>query len=157
MAAAAPAPDADTSRPWWALAVAVAALAAAVWLAAGATDSSGGMAQLDQDPLMLAVAPGGTIEFDELPEEHQVLYQAAHDNEESFAQARCYCGCEAMLGHEDLFRCFVTESGEWERHGTGCGVCLAQAEDMRAGLADGVPVADIVAKMDARYGGITGS
>ena len=146
-------PSAELRRPWWALVVVAVALVAAVWLMVAASGGDG-VALLDEDPAMLAVAPGGTIAFDELPEDHQVLYQAARDHEEAFSQARCYCGCEAMLGHEDLFRCFVTAAGEWERHGTGCAVCLAQAQDMRDGLEAGLPVSDIVEQMDRRYGAI---
>jgi hypothetical protein len=141
------------SRPWWALIVAFVSLAVAGWLiiAAAATDDAVGH---DAAP-MVSVAPGGEVELASLPAEHQVLYEAAAADREAFAQVRCYCGCEAFLDHRHLLDCFERPQGGWERHATGCAVCLAEAEELAEQRADEVPLDEIVRRIDRKYGGIT--
>lgn len=137
-------------RPWWALAVAVVSLAAAVWIVA----TSGG-GDVAERPAMLDVSPGGVVALDALPVEQQELYRAAADDPEAFSAVACYCGCEAFLDHRHLLDCFVRPGGGWERHATGCGVCLAEARDVRDMRADGLPLDEIARRIDAGYGAIT--
>lgn len=140
----------EVSRPWWALAVAVLALLGAGYLA---VDSGSGEPATAQAP-MLEVAPGGELAFDDIPEEQRVHYLAAAEDVEAFTAVRCYCGCEDFLGHEDLLACFVRDDGGWERHATGCGICLAQA-DMVVDLREqGRSVDEIVEAVDDRYAAI---
>jgi hypothetical protein len=147
------------SRPWWALVVAVLAFATAGWLVtdghAGGTTVDHDQAAAHGDPLMLQVAPAGEVSFDSLPVEQQVLYQAAVDDREAFTAVRCYCGCEAFLEHRHLLDCFERPEGGWERHATGCAVCLAEAEEIVRYRGEGVPIDEIARRIDTKYGGIT--
>lgn len=146
-----PLPPVPRSR--WVLAVAILALAAgALWLlpmSPGAPSAATGSSP------MLAVAPGGTIDLAALSQDQQALYRAAAADLEAFQAVACYCGCEAFLEHRHLLDCFVRPSGGWERHATGCAVCLAQARDVIDMREDGVPLDEIVQTIDGRYGGIT--
>lgn len=144
----------QAARPWWALAVAIAALAGAGWLVAtdsGSTDTSASQ----ETPAMMAVAPGGTVELASLPAVHQELYLAAAADPDGFESVHCYCGCEAFLDHRHLLDCFVRPDGSWERHATGCAVCLAEARDVIDLRSDGTPIGEIVQHIDDRYGAIT--
>jgi len=144
-------------RPWWALVSslvgAIVAVALVASMAADATASGRGAADAD-GRAMEVVAPGGEVELDTLPSDHQDLYLAAAADEEAFSAVRCYCGCESFLGHEDLLACFVRGDGAWEAHATGCSVCLAEAEEVAQLRSEGVPIEEIVERIDQRYGGI---
>ena len=140
-------PEQEVSRPWWALVVAVLALLGAGYLA---LDMSSGDEAAAEAP-MLEVAPGGALDFEDIPEEQRAHYLAAADDEEAFSAVRCYCGCEDFLGHEELRACFVRDDGAWERHATGCGICLAQAEMVVELREQGRSVDEIVDAIDDRY------
>ena len=136
-------------RPWWALAVAVLALLGAGYLA---VDSGSGW-QAAEAP-MLDVAPDGELAFEDISDEQRGNYLAATDDTEAFTAVRCYCGCEDFLGHDDLLACFVRDDGAWERHATGCGICLAQA-DMVAELREqGRSLDETIEAVDDRYAAI---
>ena len=137
----------ELSRPWWALAVAVLALLGLGYLA---LDMSGGAEAVAEAP-MLEVAPGGALAFEDIPEEQRHHYLAAADDEAAFSAVRCYCGCEDFLGHEDLRACFVRDDGAWERHATGCGICLAQAEMVIDLREQGRSVDEVADAIDDRY------
>jgi hypothetical protein len=143
-------PSDRVGRPWWALVVAVVSLAAATWVVATAHGSD-----VPESTPMLDVAPGGVVTLDVLPHDHQGLYRAAAADPEAFSAVACYCGCEAFLDHRHLLDCFVRPDGGWERHATGCGVCLGEARDVRDMRADGVPLDEIVRRIDDGYGAIT--
>lgn len=148
----------QTSRPWWALVVALVSLVTAVWLIASAEKpGSVDLDAADETPAMLAVAPGGTVELASLPAEHQAMYRAAAADPEAFEAVACYCGCEEFLDHRHLLDCFERPAGGWERHATGCAVCLAEARDVVEMRADGTPIAEITRRIDDRYGVITAS
>jgi hypothetical protein len=138
-------------RPWWALAWSV--VGAALALGLGVSMVEDGPTADEPHPMAL-LAPAGVVELDALPADHQVLYQAAAADEEAFSAVRCYCGCESFLGHEDLLACFVRADGGWEAHATGCAVCLGEAEEVVELREEGVPIAEIVERIDRRYGGI---
>ncbi|HEX9766560.1 MAG TPA: PCYCGC motif-containing (lipo)protein [Nitriliruptorales bacterium] len=149
-------PPSQTSRPWSALAVSVLALAAAGWLlTTGPGTGSTGPDTTGDDLAMLAVAPGGTVELASLPAVQQELYRAAAADPEGFEAVACYCGCESFLDHRNLLDCFVRPDSAWERHATGCAVCLAEARDVIDLRADGTPISEIVRLIDDRYGAIT--
>lgn len=147
----APEPLPPRARPWWALVAAVVLTGTAGWLLAGIPVVPGDEAS----PQMLAVAPGGEIELSSLSEDHRHLYAAAAADPEAFEAVRCYCGCEAFLEHRHLLDCFQRPDGGWERHATGCAVCLGEAREVIELRADGVPLDDIVRRIDTRYGAIT--
>jgi hypothetical protein len=146
--------DPDTPRrPWWALVAAVVALATAVGLVVG--DRPAPSESMAVSAAAMEVAPGGEVELASLPADHRHLYEAAADDEDAFSAVRCYCGCEAFLGHATLLECFVRPQGGWERHATGCAVCLGEARDVVKDRQDGLPLDEIVDRIDRRYGGIT--
>ncbi len=102
---------------------------------------------------MFDVAPGGIIDPADVPESVAALYRAAHDHADIYAQVPCFCGCEAMLGHQHLLDCFARPEGGWEAHGLGCGVCLGEAQQVEDLLAAGVQSADeIRAAVVAEWG-----
>lgn len=102
---------------------------------------------------MLAVAPGGVIELADIPEPFLVHYEGASDHPDVFSVVPCFCGCEAMLEHRHLLDCFVRPDGEgWEAHATGCGVCLGEAEQVLALIADGIPPDEIVEQIVTEWG-----
>ncbi len=144
-------------RPWWALVCSLIGAGVAVGLVlsmagdAAATDPAA--ADTDAHAMEL-VAPGGVVALDALPGDHQELYLAAAADEAAFSAVRCYCGCESFLGHEDLLACFVRDDGTWEAHATGCAVCLGEAEEVVELREAGLPMEDIVDRIDERYGGI---
>ncbi|MFU8839964.1 MAG: PCYCGC motif-containing (lipo)protein [Nitriliruptoraceae bacterium] len=140
-------------RPWWALVISVAGMAVALWLVVGPMTS--GEAPGHEATPMLQVSPAGEVELASLPTEHQVLYEAAAADREAFTAVRCYCGCEDFLGHRHLLDCFERPEGGWERHATGCAVCLAEAEEVVEQRAAGTPLDEIVRRIDNRYGQIT--
>lgn len=138
--------------PWWVLAIALTAAAAAIWVVGGTRPAP--EEERAASP-MIEVAPGGEVALANLPADHQVLYQAAAADPEAFSEVRCYCGCESFLGHADLLECFVRADGGWEAHATGCAVCLGEAEEVAELREEGVPIDEIVRRIDDRYGDIT--
>lgn len=74
-----------------------------------------------------------------------------------FAAIDCYCGCVDFLGHRTLADCFVTSTGAPEPHAAGCAVCNGEATLARALLEDGVPITDVVRRVDAVYGTTVGT
>ena len=87
---------------------------------------------------MVAVAPGGLVDPADVPETVAVLYRAAHEHADIYAEVPCFCGCEAMLGHRHLLDCFARPEGGWEAHALGCGVCLGEAQQVEDLLAAGI-------------------
>ena len=84
-------------------------------------------------------------------------YRFAHDHPMPYKAVPCYCGCEATLDHQSLFRCFVTDTGAWEVHASGCVVCEQESSMVRAMLARGAPVPRIHDAIVARFGALTGA
>ncbi len=123
-------------------------------LVAGLSNASiGGVDLVPETGAMFDVAPGGLIDPADVPESVAVLYRAAHDHADFYAQVPCFCGCEAMLGHRHLLDCFARPDGGWEAHGLGCGVCLGEAQQVEDLLAAGVQSADeIRAAVVAEWG-----
>jgi hypothetical protein len=149
-------PPSPASRHRWALAVAVAALAAAGWLlTTGFGAVATGPDAAGEAPAMLAVAPGGTVDLASLPIVQRELYLAAAADNAGFEAVSCYCGCEAFLDHRHLLDCFVRPDGGWERHATGCAVCLAEARDVIDLRSHRTPISEIVRHINDRYGAIT--
>jgi hypothetical protein len=132
---------------------AILAFAVAGWLLVA--PSAERDASSHDQPEMLQVAPSGEVSLASLATEQQVLYEAAAADSDAFAAVRCYCGCESFLAHRSLRDCFERPQGGWERHATGCAVCLAEAAEVVEQRAAGVPLEAIVRRIDATYGAIT--
>ena len=142
------------SRARWLVAIAIiAVMTVAVTLAPPGSDGSDGPAPGEVSDPMLAVAPGGVVELASLPADHQASYRAAAADLEAFEAVTCYCGCESFLDHRHLLDCFVRPAGGWERHATGCVVCLAQARDVIDMRDDGMPLDQVIRTIDRTFGG----
>ncbi len=141
----------------WALVVLIVLAAVVALMRVPATPPSGDAAAAPAAP-MLQVAPGGQVELASLPHDHQALYEAAAADPEAFTQVACYCGCESFLDHRHLLDCFVRPSdGAWERHATGCAICLTEAAQVVEMRDAGMPIAEISRRIDADFGAITAS
>lgn len=89
--------------------------------------------------LMVEVAPGGVVAPEDVPETVSVFYLGAHQHPDVFGVVPCFCGCEEMLNHKNLLDCFARPDGSgWEAHALGCGVCLAEADQILKMLEQGV-------------------
>jgi hypothetical protein len=73
------------------------------------------------------------------------------------SEVPCYCGCEAFLGHRHLGDCFVTPTGGWESHASGCSVCTDEAAQVERLLAEGRSPPEIRAAVVATYEGSGGT
>ena len=66
----------------------------------------------------------------------------------------CYCGCGEMehlsVKHRNLRDCFIFDDGTFDDHASYCDVCLYIALDVDRW--QGLPVKEIRAKVDAKYG-----
>lgn len=144
----------SSRRRWAAGVLATVVLVAAAVVGVVVALPSGGSTAPEQSA-MPWVAPGGPIELADLSAEHRAHYEAAAADPDAFSRVTCYCGCEEFLGHRNLHECFVRPEGGWERHATGCSVCLAEAGEVAEMREQGVPVGDVIEHIDERFGAIT--
>lgn len=93
-----------------------------------------------------------TISLGELSPTGAGLYRAAADHGEHFAALPCYCGCDTTLAHRSLRDCFITASGDWDAHASGCEICTAEAVTALELLDAGVPAATVQAQIIDQYG-----
>ena len=68
-------------------------------------------------------------------------------------QVACYCGCGQTLQHRSLRDCFVRDDGRFDAHAKGCGVCLAEAAEVRRMDAEQMAPSSIAAAIDGQFGG----
>jgi hypothetical protein len=69
-------------------------------------------------------------------------------------QMACYCGCGPHSGHDSNLACFIKrDGGGFDEHGANCGVCVDVALTAKSMYADGTPLRDIRATLEARYDG----
>lgn len=68
----------------------------------------------------------------------------------------CYCGCVSMehlqTSHKHLRDCFVFDDGTFDDHASYCDTCVYEALDVDKWYTEGLPVKDIRARIDAKYG-----
>jgi hypothetical protein len=81
------------------------------------------------------------------------LYAIPHPEE--LAKYPCHCGCDTM-GHENNQQCFVQETNAdgtfvFDLLGTGCGVCVYTALDVRNMTDAGVSEEEIFAHINRTY------
>ena len=79
-------------------------------------------------------------------------YHYAADHLTDLAQIPCYCGCDHSLGHRNLADCYMTATGAWDAHASGCAVCGNETATAREQLAAGVPIADVRTSIIDQYG-----
>ena len=68
------------------------------------------------------------------------------------AQIPCYCGCDRSLGHRNLADCYITATGAWDAHASGCAVCGNETATAREQLAAGRSIADVRTSIIDQYG-----
>jgi hypothetical protein len=110
-----------------------------------------GASGADHDDRMGA-PPAVTISLDKMPAAMADHYTFAAAHQQDYAQIPCYCGCDRSLAHRYLTDCFVTRTGAWDAHASGCAVCATEATQVRAQLGGGVPIADIRASIIKAFG-----
>jgi hypothetical protein len=79
-------------------------------------------------------------------------YHYAADHLAGFTQIPCYCGCDHSLGHRNLADCYVTSTGAWDAHASGCAVCGNETATAREQLNAGVPIGDVRESIIDQYG-----
>lgn len=91
----------------------------------------------------LAGLPGDVVEH----------YAFARANADVYAQVPCFCGCQEMLGHRDLARCFVTPDGAWESHAAGCQVCIDESRMLMGMMGRGMGPGMMRDRIVSEFGG----
>lgn len=86
----------------------------------------------------------------------QAAYHHAVNNPETLEYIPCTCGCIAM-NHKNNLECFVAnrnERGEiiFDPHGSGCGICVDIALDVKRLHELGWSMMDIRRYIDGNYG-----
>ena len=133
----------------WAKA-AVIELVAVAALAAGISLLIAGASGADTPHAMGGPLPV-TVDLAKVAPETAALYRYAADHPADFAQIRCYCGCDAMLGHRNLADCYVTPAGAWDAHASGCAVCADEATTVRRHLDARGSIATASDEINAKY------
>ncbi len=100
----------------------------------------------------MAAPPVVTVDLSTVTTEIEADYRYAADNISDFAQIPCYCGCDRTLGHRNLADCYVTSTGAWDAHASGCAVCGNETATAREQLTIGTPIADVRASIIDQYG-----
>jgi len=100
----------------------------------------------------MAAPPVVTVDLSTVTTEIEADYRYAADNISDFAQIPCYCGCDHSLGHRNLADCYMTATGAWDAHASGCAVCGNETATAREQLAAGAPIADVRTSIIDQYG-----
>ena len=102
-------------------------------------------ASRDETPAYVTSAPARVREA--------YAFAASHTAE--LAYIPCYCGCGGHSGHRDVRDCFIkTVSADgvtYEEHGSQCDICVSIVLDTKAMLAEGKPLPEVRAAIDAAY------
>jgi hypothetical protein len=72
-------------------------------------------------------------------------YRVAREHPGLLAQLHCYCGCDRVLGHNNLLDCFR------DTHGGHCAICVGEAIDAERLYKAGTPVDQIRDALRERY------
>ncbi len=80
-------------------------------------------------------------------------YRLAVREGDLLARLPCYCGCvdTANPPHRNLKECFIKPDGRFEEHGSTCDLCGKIALDAADLQAQGLPLREIRARLDAKY------
>src|SRR5919106_1232179 len=84
------------------------------------------------------------------------VYEFAARQPQVLQYVPCYCGCET-IGHRGNHDCFIRSRDangrvQWNDHGTHCAVCIDVARDAMMMSNSGVPVPQIRAAIDQKWG-----
>jgi hypothetical protein len=83
-------------------------------------------------------------------------YRAAREAGDPYQAVPCFCGCEATLGHRNLYECFVTRDGAWEPHAAGCAVCIDESARIQRMRERGLPHDVMRERIVNVFGGLAG-
>jgi Protein of unknown function with PCYCGC motif len=72
-------------------------------------------------------------------------YRIAREHPGLLAQLHCYCGCDRVLGHNNLLDCYR------DSHGSRCAICVGEAIDAEHMYKMGTPVEQIRDALRQRY------
>ncbi|MBI4932744.1 MAG: hypothetical protein HY828_02625 [Actinobacteria bacterium] len=100
----------------------------------------------------MAAAPVVTVDLSTVTPAIAEDYRYAAEHRADLARIPCYCGCDHSLEHRNLADCYMTATGEWDAHASGCAVCGNETATAREQLAAGVPIADVRTSIIAQYG-----
>jgi hypothetical protein len=139
----------NTNRIW--LKIAISELAVMAVIVLGVFALVRGASGADPDHRM-GTPPAVTTSLERMPAAIADHYRYARAHQQDYAQIPCYCGCDRALAHRYLTDCFVTSTGGWDAHASGCAVCTTEATQVRAQLDAGVPIADIRASIITTFG-----
>jgi len=79
-------------------------------------------------------------------------YHYAAEHLVELSEIPCYCGCDRSLDHRNLADCYLTRSGAWDAHASGCAVCGNETATVRDQLAAGAPIAEVRDLIISQYG-----
>ncbi|HQY86129.1 MAG: hypothetical protein GYA65_12490 [Actinobacteria bacterium] len=103
-------------------------------------------------PDAMAASPVVTVDLSTVTPAIAADYHYAADHLTDLAQIPCYCGCDHSLGHRNLADCYMTATGAWDAHASGCAVCGNETATAREQLAAGAPIADVRTSIIDQYG-----
>lgn len=83
-------------------------------------------------------------------------YRAAREAGGAYQAVPCFCGCEATLGHRNLYECFVMRDGAWEPHAAGCAVCIDESVRIQRMRERGLPHDLMRERIVDAFGGLAG-
>ena len=83
-------------------------------------------------------------------------YHAARAAAADYQAVPCFCGCDATLGHRNLYDCFVTPGGEWEPHAAWCAVCVDESARLQHMAGRGMSPADMHDRIVDEFGALAG-
>ncbi len=142
-------PGGSAVRWWWLF---VAPLLAVLLVAAGAAAlvvSQRGSAASDVHAMGLA-AP---LELASVSDDIAGHYRYAEAHRADLSAIPCFCGCEEVLAHENLYDCFILTDGTgYDSHAAGCGVCIGEAAVASQLLDTGTPATEVAERIVEQFG-----
>jgi hypothetical protein len=138
--------------------IALALVVAAAVIVAGGLIGVGMRAQgpSSMDPRVPMASGDDVFTLANLPAHIGGHYHAAREARKAYQAVPCFCGCEATLGHRNLYECFVTLEGAWEPHAAGCAVCIDESERLQRMRQRGLPHDAIRERIVNAFGDLAG-
>lgn len=134
---------------WWWIAAVEAAIVAVIVAGVGLLVVGADGADANH---AMAAPTAVTVDLATVPADIADNYHYADEHRDAFAQIPCYCGCDKMLGHRNLTDCYITATGAWDAHASGCAVCSQETVAAREQLDAGVTPAETAAAIIQQYG-----
>lgn len=110
------------------------------------TDTSSG------SPPPLSALPVSLPDYAKQTKDIEASYIIATQISDVLEKIPCYCNCGESSGHKSLKHCFINDAGTFDRHGSFCTLCRDEAYEVYTWYTDGVPLKEIRARIDDKYG-----